>query len=102
MAATASLLNDFTLTQDDGLAWYRSSDHAKRGFCKICGSPLFWQQDGAKQISITAGSLDDDSGLKLWGHIFTSEKGSYYTIPDDELQVEQKPDDFPVLKDEKT
>jgi len=32
MAATASLLKDFSITKNDGLKWYASSDYAKRGF----------------------------------------------------------------------
>ena len=100
MAATASLHKDFKITRDEGLTWYRSSTHAKRGFCKNCGSPLFWQQDNAKQISITAGTLDDDSGLALWGHIYAAEKGGYYTIADDELQFEFRPDNLPLASDD--
>src|SRR4029077_19549434 len=41
--ATAAMLADFRLTAEEGLAWYRSSPKAQRGFCKICGAHLFWQ-----------------------------------------------------------
>jgi len=98
MAATASLEKDLTITKgDNDLTWYQSSDFAKRGFCSKCGSQLFWQQKGSPQVSITAGSFDDDSGIGFWGHIFTSDKGSYYEIPADELQCDDKPDDYPRL-----
>lgn len=98
MAATASLMQYFTLTKNEGLAWYASSDKARRGFCNACGSTLFWQQNGAPQISIAAGSFDDDSDFVAWGHIFSSAKGHYYQIDNDELQCEEKPQDFPTLK----
>ena len=97
MAATATRIEHFSLTCDETLKWYASSDHAKRGFCNKCGSQLFWRANGAGQISITAGTLDDTSGLKIWGHIFASGKASYYEIPRDERQEDQKPGDFPVL-----
>ena len=29
---------DITVTVDAGLAWYRTSEVARRGFCRICGS----------------------------------------------------------------
>lgn len=97
MAATASLLKDFNITKDEGLVWYDSSDYAKRGFCGKCGSNLFWQMRGARHISITMGSMDNDSGIPFWGHIYSSEKGSYYQLPVNELQCENKPADYPVL-----
>ncbi|MEM7471658.1 MAG: GFA family protein [Pseudomonadota bacterium] len=59
--------------------WYSSSDTARRGFCGICGSSLFW--DGAgDNISIHAGVLDGTTGLTLKGHIFCADKGDYYEI----------------------
>ena len=61
--------------------WYVSSDTARRGFCGICGSSLFW--DGAgENISIHAGSMDGETGLTLKGHIFCADKGDYYEIAD--------------------
>ena len=35
---------------------------------------------------MTAGSFDDTHGLTLKGHVFTSEKGRYYEIPEANLQ----------------
>lgn len=43
---------------------YRSSPIATRGFCRQCGSPLFYDGEAEKQLSLTAGSLDDPSGIK--------------------------------------
>jgi len=43
---------------------YRSSPIATRGFCRQCGSPLFYDGEAEKQLSLTAGSLDDPSGVK--------------------------------------
>jgi hypothetical protein len=80
LAATAAALSDFAFTEMRGLKWYRSSPAAERGFCKTCGSVLFWKGDGADQISITAGSLDGETGLALDGHIFCAFKGDYYQI----------------------
>jgi hypothetical protein len=68
-----------------GLAWFRSSDFARRGFCRECGSSLFWCRDGDEMISITAGSLDAPTGLSTSIQIFTEDRGDYYpfdtTIP---------------------
>ena len=58
MAATSTTRDDLIVTKSDGLAWYRSSDTARRAFCKTCGSTLFWEADGDATISIAAGTLD--------------------------------------------
>lgn len=82
MAATAARHVDFQLLADGSLGWYASSAEARRGFCKRCGSTLFWQGVGRDYLSIAAGTLDDSSGLKIACHIFTADKGGYYEITD--------------------
>lgn len=63
------------------VVWYRSSDRARRGFCGICGSNLFWDGPG-ENMSIFAGTLEGATGLAMAGHIFCADKGDYYAISD--------------------
>ncbi|NNF76392.1 MAG: GFA family protein [Rhizobiales bacterium] len=72
----------FSTTQDRGLKWYESSSFARRGFCKECGSALFWD-GGDDKIYISIGSLDQSTGLRLASHIFVDEKADYYEIEDE-------------------
>jgi hypothetical protein len=74
------------LLERSGLAWYRSSEKAERGFCRNCGSSLFWRPLGKHTLSITAGSLDDGAGISCSAHVFTASKGDYYDIPEDGLR----------------
>jgi hypothetical protein len=67
-------------------SWYASSPSARRGFCPICGSNLFWDGPGA-HLSIFAGTLDGDPGIRLAGHIHCADKGAYYDIADGLPQV---------------
>ncbi|MEC7554198.1 MAG: hypothetical protein VX122_03665 [Pseudomonadota bacterium] len=30
---------------EDNVAWYESSREVKRGFCRVCGSKLFWKPE---------------------------------------------------------
>ena len=62
--------------------WYASSETARRGFCQICGSNLFWDGPGAN-LAIFAGTLDAPTGITLEGHIFCADKGDFYEITDD-------------------
>ena len=89
MAATAASHAHFRLLEDRGLEWYEASPTAKRGFCRICGSTLFWQGNGRNYIAIAAGSVDGPTGLKVAGHIFCADKGDYYEIVDGEYQRSQ-------------
>lgn len=82
VAATASSDADIEIEEADTLAWYGASDVAKRGFCRICGSLLFWKHNELDTISIMAGSFEKPSGLSGESHIFVGDKGDYYSIDD--------------------
>jgi hypothetical protein len=72
---------------EESLAWYRSSEKARRGFCRICGSSLFWEPIGTGRVSIAAGALDAPTGLRTVRHIFVADKGDYYEIHDGAEQL---------------
>ena len=76
-----------TITKDEGLVWYRSSESAERGFCSNCGSSLFWRMDGEGKTSIGSGTLDGLTGIKTAKHIFVDDKGDYYQIEDGLPQI---------------
>lgn len=71
---------------EESLKWHRSSDYARRGFCRECGSALFWQadrlEDYKSRIAIGAGSLEAPTHAELALHIFVADKGDYYDIAD--------------------
>lgn len=74
---------DIVMIKADGLAWYRTSRIAHRGFCRQCGAGLFWEPFEMDSTGIVAGTLDGPTGLKTIGHIFVAEKPDYYEINDD-------------------
>jgi hypothetical protein len=80
VAATSAPRGSVTI--DGEVRWFRSSPEARRGFCPVCGSNLFWDGPGAN-LSIMAGTLDAPTGLRVAGHIFCASKGDYYEIADD-------------------
>lgn len=86
-AATSLPAEALTLTREDGLKWFRSSDFARRGFCTGCGSSLFYEMDGEGRISVGAGALDRPTGLATAKHIFVKDKGDYYDIGDGLPQI---------------
>ncbi|HTX08163.1 MAG TPA: GFA family protein [Solirubrobacteraceae bacterium] len=87
-ATAAADRRDLQLLEQRGLRWIKSplSDAgARRGFCRECGSSLFWDSPGLETISIAAGTLDPPTGLHVASHWYVSQAGDYYEIPDDGL-----------------
>jgi hypothetical protein len=85
-AATAAAHSDLRLIEDQTLRWLdspASDTNARRGFCAACGSSLFWDAPGRATISISAGSLDEPTGLEVIGHVYVEQAGDYYALPDD-------------------
>ncbi len=91
-AHTKALKKNIKITRSDGLAFYKTSDVAERGYCRDCGSSLFWQPFELDATGILAGSLDDTSGLKTMGHIFVGEKAEFVEITDGLPQFETSSD----------
>lgn len=85
VAATGARSGDLSIVSSDGLRWYESSPGARRGFCSVCGSSVFWEPVGRDEIMIMAGTMDSPTGLETVAHIFVSDAGDYYDIPDDGL-----------------
>lgn len=81
-AATNVPDGNIVIEGSESVSWYRSSPEAQRGFCRTCGSALFWKHDGSDYVSVLAGSFDQRSGLTGVEHIFVADKGDYYEITD--------------------
>jgi hypothetical protein len=58
------------------LRWHEH-DGARRAFCERCGGRLFWERPDRPTISITAGTLDEPTGLRTLGHIHVESGGDY-------------------------
>lgn len=78
---------------EETVGWFRSSDYARRGFCKECGSSMFWHADKLDdykhRIAIAAAAIEKGAPMKLAEHIFVSDKGDYYEIADGLPQKDQ-------------
>jgi hypothetical protein len=83
LAASSTRAEHLKIIGEDALRWYRSSAQAERGFCGTCGSALFWRPQGGSGISVTPGTLDGPTGLRIEGHIFCADKGDYYEVPEE-------------------
>lgn len=70
------------VTGAEHLGWYASSEKVRRGFCKTCGSSLFFDPPHRDWIGVSMGAFDTPTGTRLAQHIFVADKGDYYDITD--------------------
>lgn len=85
-AATAARVADLEISESGDLRWLPSplSEHgAERGFCARCGGSLFWRVPGGDRVSISAGTLDDPSGLRVAAHIWVEQGADWERLPED-------------------
>jgi hypothetical protein len=65
---------------EENIAVYQSSEWGERGFCKTCGSNLFWKLAGVDEYHLAAGALEDTSALKMASEIFVEEQPKLYSF----------------------
>jgi hypothetical protein len=71
-----------TITGEDTLNWYQSSEKVRRGFCSVCGSSLFWDPIHRDWIGIAMGAFESPTGTRVHIHVHVADKGDYYEIAD--------------------
>ena len=76
--AMAAAVSEPTFSGEEHIARYASSDWAERGFCRRCGSNLFYYLKPRNQYMMWIGAFDDQAAFRMSGEIFIEEKpGSY-------------------------
>ena len=71
-----------TVSGEENIKWYQSSEKVRRGFCCNCGSYLFWDPIHHDWTAIAMGLFDGPTNTSMSMHIFVAEKGAYYSIDD--------------------
>ena len=71
------------------ITWYRT-ENVRRGFCKTCGSSLFWDPPPERDwIGIAMGAFDPPTDTKIRIHIHVASKSDYYELADGLPQNQQ-------------
>lgn len=81
-ASTDVPRENLAVSGEEHLAWFQSSPKVRRGFCRTCGSFLFWDPPARSRIAVAMGAFDPPTATHLHMHIFTANKGDYYEIAD--------------------
>ena len=88
-ASTDVPRENLTVEGEENVTWYQSSKKVRRGFCKICGSSLFFDPPHMDWIAVSMGAFDGPTNTKIERHIFVADKGDYYDIADGLPQNQQ-------------
>lgn len=78
-AYVAATMAQITVTGE--VVWYERPDWPCRGFCRVCGSTMFWDAPERDGWSIVAGIFDQPLGLAVVGEIFTEDRADYDSPP---------------------
>jgi hypothetical protein len=78
---------------EDLVSYYESSPGFRRGFCRVCGSPVVNRPGPtyklalanpaiASELGIPLGILDDDPSVRAECHVFVADKPPWFEITD--------------------
>lgn len=81
--AMAAGVGSVSFNGEDSITRYDSSEWAERGFCKQCGTNLFYHFKDAGQYIMWTGAFDDPSAFTLTGEIYIDEKPQGYDFAGD-------------------
>lgn len=69
---------DVDFESQEHIVAYASSAWAERGFCKICGTHLFYRLRETQEYQMPVGLFDPAAGLVFDQQVFIDEKPGYY------------------------
>ncbi|MGI8901159.1 MAG: GFA family protein [Nocardioides sp.] len=87
-AMTSARRRDVLVNEPESVRWFMipgNGPRPRRGFCPTCGSSLFWDAPERLTIGISAGSLDQPTGLHSAGHVYVAQAADYELLVDDGL-----------------
>lgn len=67
-----------TFESEENIVRYQSSEWAERGFCKQCGTHLFYCLKQAGQYIVPVGLFDNQNHIEFDHQIFIDRKPAYY------------------------
>ncbi|WP_280561719.1 MULTISPECIES: GFA family protein [unclassified Chromohalobacter] len=72
-----------TLEGEENISVYASSDWAERGFCRQCGTHLFYRLANGQHYAFPLGLIDAGEPWTIAQQIFIDEKPSFYDFAND-------------------
>jgi hypothetical protein len=64
-------------------ASFASSEHGKRWFCPVCGTPLHYTDPRSDYVGVAIGTLDEAESVAPQIHQWTGSQLAWFEIADD-------------------
>lgn len=71
---------DVSMTGEDHITVYNSSEWAERAFCNKCGTNLFYRLKETGQTMIASAIFDNEDGLTFTAQVYIDDKPDYYSF----------------------
>ena len=81
---------DISFEGEENITVYDSSSWAERGFCKKCGSHLFYRLKETQQHMVAAGLFDDQDHFIFETQVFIDRKPSFYSFANKTNDITEK------------
>ena len=83
-ACIAAKAGHYKISGAEHITWYIKAQKSEQGFCKHCGSAIFWRENAdAANLDFAIGMLNNLDQLCPKRHIFCQSKANFYNIPED-------------------
>jgi hypothetical protein len=76
--AFAAAVEALSWQGDENISRYSSSEWGERGFCRECGTHLFFHYKPDDSYYVNVGAFDDDSDFQLVGEIYIDKQPPGY------------------------
>ncbi len=76
-----------TFEGEENVVRFQSSEWAERGFCKKCGTSLFYFLKPNQSYTMSVGAFDDVTPFKLTSEIFIDQKPANYSLAGERERV---------------
>jgi len=86
----ATFVGSVAFSGEDNLARYASSEWAERGFCRVCGTTLFYFLKPAKRYAMSVGAFEDRDTFTLAREIFIDKKPAGYALTGDHPRLTER------------
>ncbi len=81
---------DISFEGEENITVYDSSSWAERGFCKKCGSHLFYRLKETQQHMVAVGLFDDQDHFIFETQVFIDRKPAFYSFANKTNDITEK------------
>ena len=81
-AFLAAPRSDLTVTGEEALVWYQSSEASRRAFCGTCGARVVKEITAAGRWLVSAGLIDGPSGRRIVRNLWEQSMPDWYALPE--------------------